>query len=175
MFPLFILDTNVFVEAHRRYYAQDICPGFWKCLAHYSQEGRVLSIDRVRNEILNPSTLVDWVRQAPDGLFVSSSEQSVAGKYKEIMDWVQGNKQFRTDAKKEFARGADGWAAAYAKAHDAVLVTHEAFHPDAKKRVPLPNVCIQFRISYKNTFEMLRELEAVFDWARPAAATAPRD
>ena len=32
-YPLFVLDTNVFIQAHRRYYAQDVCPGFWECLA----------------------------------------------------------------------------------------------------------------------------------------------
>ena len=50
--PLFVLDTNVFIGAHRRYYALDLCPGFWECLTHYCYENRLRSIDRVRDEIL---------------------------------------------------------------------------------------------------------------------------
>ena len=28
--PIHVLDANVFVEAHRRYCAFDLCPGFWE-------------------------------------------------------------------------------------------------------------------------------------------------
>ena len=162
--PVFVLDTNVFIEAHRRYYAQDLCPGFWECLAHYYQEGRVLSIDRVRDEILRPTPLVEWVNKAPSGLFVSSAELPVSAAFTEMVNWVQRNGQFRPQAKADFARVADGWLAAYAKVHGAVVVTQEVFDADVRKKVPLPNVCRQFGVDYRDTFEMLRELEARFDW-----------
>ena len=45
---LFVLDTNIFIEAHRRYYARDICPGFWECLIHFALAEKLQSIDRVR-------------------------------------------------------------------------------------------------------------------------------
>lgn len=56
---------------------------------------------------------------------------------------------------------------AYAKVHDAIVVTHEVFHADAKKRVPLPNVCQPFGLGYRDTFEMLREIDVNFDWRCP--------
>jgi hypothetical protein len=34
----YLLDSNVFIEAYRRYYSFDICPGFWDCLVHTSNE-----------------------------------------------------------------------------------------------------------------------------------------
>lgn len=163
--PLFVLDTNIFIEAHRRYYAQDLCPGFWECLRSHCRQGRVLSIDRVRTEILrNQDRLSAWVKQAPDNLFVSSAEPSVANVFTKMMDWVQGNGQFRSEAKEEFARVADGWIAAYAKVHNAVVVTHEVFSANIQKKVPLPNVCQQFGIDYQDTFTMLRQLEVRFHW-----------
>ncbi len=163
----FVLDTNIFVEAHRRYYAQDLCPGFWDCLTHYCGEGRVLSIDRVRDEMLNnEDQLSEWVNQAPDSLFVSSAEPEVVNAFTDMMDWVQGNDQFLPEAKVEFATVADGWLAAYARVHNAIVVTQEVFNQDAKKRVPLPNVCSQFDVDYRDTFAMLRELEVSFDWRR---------
>lgn len=163
--PLFVLDTNIFIEAHRRYYAHDLCPGFWECLRYHCRQGRVLSIDRVRTEILrNQDRLAAWVRQAPDNLFVSSAEPSVANVFTKMMDWVQGNRQFRPEAKEEFARVADGWIAAYAKVHNAVVVTHEVLSANIQKKVPLPNVCQQFGIDYQDTFTMLRQLEVHFHW-----------
>ena len=58
---------------------------------------------------------------------------------------------------------------AYARVHDAVVVTHEVFNADVRKRVPIPNVCRQFDVDYRDTFAMLRELEVRFEWTPLAA------
>lgn len=162
----YLLDTNVFVEAHRRYYALDLCPGFWECLEHYCQEPRLLSIDRVRDEIDEGDALEEWVKQAPDNLFVSTADPDVAQRYANVMTWVQGNDQFRPEAKAEFARGADGWLIAYAGVQGLAVVTHEVFDPNIRKRVPIPNVCRQFDIPCADTFSMLRSLEIRFGWVQ---------
>ena len=47
----FLLDTNVFIEAHRRYYALDLCPGFWECLSYHARQRNLSSIDKVQAEI----------------------------------------------------------------------------------------------------------------------------
>lgn len=47
----FVLDANIFIEAHRRYYGLDLCPGFWESLRHFARRGRLLSIDRVYREL----------------------------------------------------------------------------------------------------------------------------
>ena len=78
------------------------------------------------------------------------------------MDWVQNRSQFKQAAIKEFAAGADGWLIAYAQTHNAIVVTQEASAPEAKNRVPIPNVCRQFNVPYLNTFEMLRQLGVRF-------------
>ena len=166
----YVLDANIFIEAHRRYYAQDLCPGFWECLIHYCRKGRVFSIDRVRDEVLiSQDQLSEWVNQAPDNLFVSSAEQSVIDAFTELMNWVQGNSQFQPEAKEEFARAADGWVVAYARVHNAVVVTHEVFNANIRRKVPIPNVCRQFDLDYRDTFSILRELEVRFEWAPLAA------
>lgn len=161
---LFVLDTNIFIEAHRRYYAQDICPGFWECLRHHALTGSLVSIERVREEILEPDSLVEWTRQAPDELFVPTTEQPISDTFRQVHTWVRENTQFWSEAKEEFARVADGWVAAYARVNDAVVVTHEAYRANVHKRVPLPNVCREFGITYCDTFEMLRRLGVRLDW-----------
>jgi hypothetical protein len=168
----YLLDANVFIEAHRRYYAFDICPGFWDWLLHHQETNRLVSIDRVRTELSTGDALDRWLKDtAPAGLFLSTQESAVVAHFGEMMAWVQGNPQFLPAAKAEFAQVADGWLAAYAKAHGHVLVTHEEYAAGVRKRVPLPNVCRQFAIDYIDTFAMLRRLEARFRWEQPAPET----
>ena len=163
----YLLDTNVFIAAQRSYYPLSLCPGFWDVLTHYSQQGRVLSIDRVRNEILNGDELASWVRQAPTELFLTSAEQQVVDAFSKMQIWVQHNDQFLQAAKDEFATVADGWVAAYAMVHDAIVVTQEIFQPEVKKRVPIPNLCWQFNVEYYNTFKMLHDFGVRFEWNPP--------
>ena len=164
---LFVLDANVFIEAHKRYYGLGLCPGFWKCLRFYGKGQKLLSIDRVRQELLQlPDALSQWVKETPKALFVSSAEPEVSSAFEEMSTWVHANTQFRTEAKEEFARAADGWLAAYAKVQRAKVVTFEQYRPYVKRRVPLGNVCHQFGVPMVDTFSMLRDLEVRFDWTR---------
>ena len=80
------------------------------------------------------------------------------------MSWVYANGQFSRQAKNDFSRGADGWLVAYARVHNGILVTLETYRQDARRRVPLPNVCAHFGVVWMDTFEMLRELDVRFDW-----------
>ena len=164
--PAFLLDTNVFLESHSRYYAPDICPGFWDALKHCCAQSKLLSIDRVQDEITNNKTLDEWIAQAPGDLFQSSRDAQVVTMYGEIMAWANDKKQFKPEAKAEFARGADGWLVAYAKVHGCRIVTHEAYAPSVRRKVPIPNICEQFNVPHTNTFLMLRELEVCFNWDR---------
>ena len=108
----------MFIEAYRRYYGLDICPGFWDCLIHHCSEHRLLSIDRVREELKQGGgSLADWANQMASGLFTSSREPLVVAEYANVMAWVYGSAQFLGQAKADFASGADGWLVAYAKVH----------------------------------------------------------
>jgi predicted nucleic acid-binding protein len=163
--PLYVLDANVFIEAHRRYYAFDICGGFWDSLLHHHHAKRIISIDRVRDELLTGDALEDWITDtAPDELFATTAEPKITRHFASMMSWVQAQTQFKREAKAEFARVADGWIAAYAKAHDGVVVTHEEYAREARKCVPLPNICKQFGVDYVDTFAMLRRLGVEFSW-----------
>ena len=162
----YALDANVLITAYRTYYAPDLCPGFWECLAHHLGNGRLVVIDRVRDEIKYPPGLKQWVHRATDGVLATTAARSVVGYYSQMMGWVKGNSQFTEAAGDEFGRVADGWLAAYAKANRAVVVTQEVDDPNSRKRVPLPNLCRMFDVTPIDTFGMLKELDARFDWSR---------
>lgn len=78
------------------------------------------------------------------------------------MAWVQSQHQFSEEAKSEFASGTDGWLIAYAKKNNMILVTHEVLAPEARKTIPIPNVCEAFSVRYDDTFQMLRALKTQF-------------
>ncbi len=163
----YALDANVLISAYRDHYPPDLFPGVWDSIAHHITAGRLLIIDRIRAEIIGPSGLVQWLDHACSGSYVSTVSQPVVATYGEMADWVHQTAQFSAAASEEFARDGDGWLAAYASVTGAILVTNEVFRPDARRRVPLPNLCRQFNVSYLNMLGMLRNLDMQFDWRQP--------
>lgn len=160
----YILDANVFIEAHRRYYSFDLCPGFWTSLVTLHKEERLLSIDHVKAELLSgEDELKDWAKdEAPESFFASTDADAVIDAYREIIEWVYAQDQFIENSKDNFARGADGWLVAYAQAENGLLVTHEEKSDTGSRKVKIPNVCERFNVGYMNTFEMLKALNVKF-------------
>jgi hypothetical protein len=160
----YLLDANVFIQARQTYYGLDTCPGFWDALARENAAKRIFSIDKIKTELLAiDDDLSEWVKEiAPATLFKGTADISVANTFRDLLNWVQGEQQFISAAKATFANAADGWVIAYAKANGYVVVTHEELAPDAKKTVPIPNVCLKFGVHYANTFAMLRDLKVQF-------------
>ena len=160
---VYVLDTNVFVEAAKHYYAFDLVPAFWNCLITHSNDGRVKSIDRVKKEIEKGNDqLAEWAKNDFASAFCNTDDTDIHQRYGDIITWVNNNKQFSDAAKAEFARGADGWLIAYAEVNKYTVVTHEREDPLIKRKVPIPNVCNAFGVSFIDTFEMLRKLGVQF-------------
>ena len=164
----YLLDSDVFIAAKNSYYAFEICPGFWDSLIHHHGAGRVRSIDRVRGELLagrKTEDLVQWVMtHVPPAFFVDTNEEPVIDAYGQVMLWVQRNAQYFDQAKAKFATEADGWLVAYAMVHGATVVTNEQPRPQSRNRVLLPDVCEQFKVIYRDTFTMLRNLAVRYEW-----------
>jgi len=147
--------------------AFEICPGFWDCLIHHHETGRIISIDRVREEILAGDALESWAKDsAPSSLFAATTNAAVVQHYEDVVSWAQANSQFNSEAKTEFARVADAWLCAFAKTNaQHIVVTHEEFSPQARRWVPIPNVCQKFGVGYVDPFTMLKELRVRFQWS----------
>ena len=165
----YLVDSDVLITAKNLYYAFDLCPGFWKSLLHYHGEGRVFSVDRVRNELLvgrSDEDLFRWVKNdVPEEFFLPVDTDEVARVYTEIMMWVQRHPGYFDQAKAKFATGADGWLVACAQVRGATVVTSEQPAPASRRDVKLPDVCDEFKVPRQSTFVMLRALGVRFDWA----------
>lgn len=160
----YVLDANVFIQAHRTYYAFDLCPGFWLALRRQHDVGRVCSIDKVKAELLaGKDILSKWVMaKTPDTFFKGTADKKVSDAFRDMVNWAQNEPQFTTEARAVFSSVADGWLTAYAKANGLVVVTHEDYDPNVKIRVPIPNVCAEFDVQYCDTYAMLRDLDEQF-------------
>jgi Domain of unknown function (DUF4411) len=136
--PVYVIDSNVLMQAHRLYYAFPICPGFWDCLLRQHNSGRIVSVDKVRGEIQPGDGLHRWVQtSAPTSFFASTKEATVMGNYAALLAWVQQEKQFMQAAKDEFAQVADGWLAAYAQAHKNTWLSRwKSMRPRRRRRSP---------------------------------------
>jgi len=166
--PCYLIDADVFITAKNRYYAFDICPGFWTSLIYHGSTGTIRSIDRVKGELLagrESEDLVQWVKNdLPTEFFLETNADDVFAAYKDVMLWVYRNPQYYDSAKAKFATEADGWLVAYAAARDAVVITNEQSRPTSRNRILLPDVCVQFNVTYKDTFQLLRKLDIRLEW-----------
>jgi hypothetical protein len=75
----YLLDANVFIEARRRYYGFDFCPGFWEWIIEANRRGSVFSVERVRDQLIGPGDELDeWVRALPAEFFLPADGGTLA-------------------------------------------------------------------------------------------------
>jgi len=162
----YVIDSNVLIEANRRYYSLDFAPAFWNFLIRSAKEGNVISIDKVYDEILNgKDNLAEWTKNKFSFAFAETKkDEKILEFYSTLMKWALMQDQFTQPAKDEFARNknADAWIVAFAKIKGYVVVTQEVLDINIRKRIPIPNVCSEFKIEFMDTFQMLRNLNFKF-------------
>ena len=153
--PLYVLDSNVFIEAAMRYYAFDLAPAFWGHLVTFGEAKRLCTIDRISDEIKGDGPLKSWM-DGPFAAYIRGSGTAQAlTHYAALMQWAQ-EQPFQDAAKTEFAAVADAWLVAYAKSVGGTVVTHETFDANCRRRVKIPNACHFLSVSVVDTFAMLR-------------------
>ncbi len=156
----FLLDSNIFIQAHRMHYPFDIFPSFWNKLLELGNNGSILSIDKVKQELIGgQDKLCNWCQEAIDpNFFVNSSD--CLDKYQEIINWANNNSQFNSNAKAEFLKAdlADPWLIAYALKNDCEIVTYEVSRPESKRNIKIPEPCNHFGVKYLNLIDLFKEL-----------------
>ena len=159
---MYLLDTNVLIEAKNRYYAFDIAPGFWAWLDRAHDQKLACSIEAVRDELLaGNDELADWTWQHPD--FFRPLDQGTTRHFAPLTTWAS-SRDFTPAAFAAFTGTvADYLLVAYAKEHEHILVTHERPDPNAKARIFIPDACIALGVEYADTFKMLRLTGAHLD------------
>ena len=152
---MYVLDTNVFIDAANAYYAFDLAPGYWVFLVQLFDSHHAVSIKSVYDELGEAGDgdpLKDWAR-ANKQHFVAPDSRVVAC-YQRVIAWAKNN--YDSPAVVEFQRVADSWIVAHALARGWVVVTHEKSAPRSKRRIKIPDACVALGVECLNPFMMLR-------------------
>lgn len=152
----YVLDANVFIEAKKRYYGFDICPGFWTYLEREMTSGTVRSIDAIKAELVGlGDDLSTWATNHPT--FFDRPGAAFAASMTRVSTWVTGPGLTYTQAAiTEFLSTADSVLVAHALAENQILVTEERSHPRSERRVMIPDACGAVGVTCMTTFAFLR-------------------
>ena len=157
--PVYLMDSNSFIEPFTGYYSLEYVPGFWNALIREHQKGNIFTISAIRNELLRREDgLQQWFESDLPKPFIREEDEQTEKIYKSIVSWAHNHPVFSPVNKQKFAGGADGLLVAYAKAHGMVVVTQEKEVGIESKQIKIPNVCKQFDVPYVNVVEMLQAL-----------------
>jgi len=164
---VYIVDSNFFIQAHRDTYPLDIAFSFWNKVRQLALEGKIISIDKVKNEIYDKNdALESWcTSNLPDNFFKDTS--GVINEYKQVTLWTFSKRShYSQNAINEFlsADEADAFIIAYALGNIATrtIVTQEVSRPEMKSKIKIPEPCNAFSVRYIRTMEMFRELGETF-------------
>ncbi len=164
---LFVVDSNFFIQAHRENYPLDIAFSFWNKVKELAQDGKIISLDKVKNEIYDRNDALElWCKaNLPENFFKDSTQIMAA--YGQVVAWaVSMNTHYMPNALNEFlsAEEADAFIIAFALAdhENRVIVTQEKSELNRKNKIKIPDVCQAMSIQYVNTIDMFRQLGETF-------------
>ncbi|WP_026100747.1 DUF4411 family protein [Synechococcus sp. PCC 7336] len=164
---LYLLDTNVLIDANRDYYSIARVPEFWEWLEELGKQGRVKIPNEMFDEIKQgkkEDELTKWVNngQVRDALLLDEEFDPIL-----VQKAVHvGYANDLTDIEIEEI-GYDPFliADALADPKNRVVVTTEVSKPKkqrANRRVP--DVCNAVGIQSCHTFQMIRKLDFSTNW-----------
>ena len=164
---IYVVDSNFFIQAHRVTYPLDIAFSFWKKVRQLAEEGKIMSIDKVKTEIYsNNDALKEWCKEnLPVDFFKDSSP--VMASYAQVSTWAISKKaHYLANALNEFldADEADAFIVAFALAdsENRIVVTQEVSEPNRRNKIKIPDACNALDVQYINTMDMFRQLGESF-------------
>ena len=164
---IFLIDSNSIIAPFHSYYPFDFAHGFWTQLGQYIENGRIIILDMVLEEIMKGNDrLTEWIHESSSREPLDHREESTIIYYAQILQYIQSNPLYKQDALMEWARDdiADPWIIAAAKNHGFTIVTFEVpnSNPDPKhgwKKAKIPDIAREFDVKTINLFAMMRALE----------------
>jgi hypothetical protein len=161
---IYLLDSNTLIEAKNRYYGMTICPGYWSWVLRSNGQGVVASIETVGDELKRGNDeLAEWAKQNA-ALFLPVSDDSTQAAFVQVAAHAASQTaQMKPGALEEFLGGADPWLIAKAMTIEgSVVVTHEQFNLQMRRKFSIPNVCQHFGVLWMDTFAVLGHTQANF-------------
>lgn len=159
---MYLVDSNVLIDAKNRYYAFDIAPGFWAWLEVAHAAGEVGSIEAVHKELVDGNDeLAEWAKA--NRSFFQPINQDTTSHFPALTAWAV-TRPYTQAALADFTgNNADYQLVAHARAHKHILVTHEQSNLDSRRRVMIPDACAAIGVTWLGPFEMMRRTGATLE------------
>lgn len=159
----YLIDTNIFIESAYRFYAFDICPGFWEFLDKSSDSNYIKSIIKVYEELQpDKEELTNFIEKLKDKEFFLDIENITVASYTKISKTLQEIGYYE-DAIRNFSSVADYFLIALAYQESYTIVTHEAKSgSNTKSQIKIPNVCEKLTIECIDISDFLRREKVRF-------------
>jgi len=141
---VYVFDTSS-LRVLRNYYPETF-PSFWGLFDGLVNDGQVISVREVRNELRRQVTkgwLSDWVKEHGDLFPIPSPQETIF--VREIFAVPHFQSLISEQQRLKGYPVADPFVIAAARAKDATVVTEELFKPNAAK---IPNVCQHFNVEW---------------------------
>ena len=150
---LYVLDTNVFIEAKNFSFKFDECPEFWEWLVQEGAAGQVMIITPVLDEICRGyDELVDWAKRPGSGLFQHPGAQTRL-ELRSVYNWATGWGS-PSPAIRSFMYRADAWLVAFAKVRGLTAITQEKYS-QSLRQIKIPSACEGLSVLCVSTRDML--------------------
>lgn len=160
----FLLDANVFIQAHRLHYPFDVFPAFWSWLEQENATGSIGSIKEVYDEIEDgKDPLADWIKALDsETWFLKCDDEDTQRCYAEIANEIMAGTHYTQSAKEEFLTVADSWLIAKVRAMNLTVVTEERSNTQKKNKIFVPDICNMYNLPCINTIGLIRALGGRF-------------
>jgi hypothetical protein len=152
----YLLDTNVFIEAKRRFYGLDFVPGYWDWLMREASSGSIRSIEKIAEEIgAQQDELSEWAANLPDGFFLRP-DPAFSAAFQRVSQWAI-SAGFQQAAYSEFLDVADSFLVAQALAGQHTVITLEkpATTP-SRKKIKVPDACAGLGVRCMTPYALMR-------------------
>lgn len=167
---MFLLDANVLITAHNRYYNIGQIPEFWEWLKHMGETHQLKMPQEIYEEIKDGSTddeidaLYAWISDDDNKAAILLDETADLAIVQQVIE--QGYAADLTDDELEEI-GRDPFLVAYGLADVAnrCVVTTEVSKPSrVRQNRHLPDVCGTFGVKWCDTFALTKQLGFKTGW-----------
>ena len=162
---IFMMDSSSFITTFESYYHFDLIPTFWEKISLHISSGRIVVLDKVRDEIKKQDDeLNKWIRKR-EKLQIIHIDTDTTEKYSEVIKYIYGCGLYKNSALNEWSKNdvADPWLIASCLVHGYTLVTQEIpsgglSEKTKNKKAKIPDVADHFRVKNIKVFDMMRKL-----------------
>lgn len=153
---MYLLDSDVFIQAKNMHYGFDIVPAWWDWLQAAHEAGRVFTVQACRDEVIaGADELAEWMAARPSTFTLKPGVADQLA-LRRVAQWAEDAEQYRPGAVSSFLAAGDYFLVSQALSHGYTVVTHETPAPQAQKRIKIPDACEALGVSWLPPWRMLR-------------------